>query len=580
MKSGEKHKGELSSVWLKAAVAGSLWASVEIIAGSFLHNLRVPFSGTVLSFISVYLMIAFSVIWKEKGLIIRAGLICALMKSISPSAIIFGPMIGIMSEAILLEGAIFLVGQNLPAYILGGSLAVFSAILHKAGSLLLMYGFNLLSLLNSMYDFASKQLNIEEVPGKYLLILISLIYLFSGSIAAIAGYRAGRKALSVKNIQVLSGIDLDKGRKLFEIPSKQKYAPYLLGIHLLMIITILYLLTGTYTALTLLLAGCYILFSILRYHSSMRYFKKPMFWISFIALTFLAGIFWNGFSTGSLFDPDGLWIGLRMNIRATIILLGFSAISVELRNPVIRTLLMNRGFSGLYKASGLAFSALPFSIGILPKGKELIMRPLNSFNIFFSYTDALLGQFEAENRQGPNIIMLSGDTGEGKSTFLASLLELLKKQGIKTGGFIARGIQIQGQRKGFDLEDIKTGEIFELCRDEYVEGRLQTGKYFFDPLAFEKGRNILINALDEQSKLIVIDEIGPLEMQGKGWAPVVEQILADTSNTMLLVVRRQLLKDVCKKWCQNEALLIDISSDDLDSALLKVMNIIRKNDHT
>ena len=132
MDPGIKLRPALKTVWLKAAVAGSLWASVEIIAGSFLHNLRLPLSGTILTFISVYLMISFAVIWNEKGLIIRAGLICALMKSISPSAIIIGPMLGILSEAIILEAAIYFLGHNLTGYVLGGSLAVLSCIRQSA----------------------------------------------------------------------------------------------------------------------------------------------------------------------------------------------------------------------------------------------------------------------------------------------------------------------------------------------------------------------------------------------------------------------------------------------------------------
>ena len=65
----------VKDIWLKASVVGSLWASVEIIAGSFFHNLRIPMAGTILAMISVMIMVAFHQIWKEKGLFWRAGLI-------------------------------------------------------------------------------------------------------------------------------------------------------------------------------------------------------------------------------------------------------------------------------------------------------------------------------------------------------------------------------------------------------------------------------------------------------------------------------------------------------------------------
>ena len=97
---------KLSPVWMKAAIVGGLWASVEIIVGSFLHNLRIPFSGTFLTMQGIMILIAFYRLWPERGLIWRAGLICALMKSVSPSSVILGPMSGIFFEAILLETGI------------------------------------------------------------------------------------------------------------------------------------------------------------------------------------------------------------------------------------------------------------------------------------------------------------------------------------------------------------------------------------------------------------------------------------------------------------------------------------------
>ena len=71
-------------IWLKAAVIGGLWASLEIIIGSFLHNTRLPMAGTTLAFAGTVLLLGYYQLWPQKGLIIRAGLITAIMKSVSP----------------------------------------------------------------------------------------------------------------------------------------------------------------------------------------------------------------------------------------------------------------------------------------------------------------------------------------------------------------------------------------------------------------------------------------------------------------------------------------------------------------
>ncbi|MBP1599578.1 MAG: hypothetical protein H6Q05_4955, partial [Acidobacteria bacterium] len=78
---------------------GSLWAANEIVLGSFLHNVGVPFTGTILACIGVAVLVAGLRLWDDPGVVWRAGVICSLMKSISPSSVILGPMVGILAEA-------------------------------------------------------------------------------------------------------------------------------------------------------------------------------------------------------------------------------------------------------------------------------------------------------------------------------------------------------------------------------------------------------------------------------------------------------------------------------------------------
>ena len=133
-------KTELSEKWIKAAIAGTIWAASEIVLGSFLHNLRVPFSGNILTAIGIIILISISYTWSAKGLFWRAGLICAIMKTMSPSAIIFGPMIAIMAESLLLELFTRILGRTYAGYIIGAMLAMSWNLLHKIGSYIISYG--------------------------------------------------------------------------------------------------------------------------------------------------------------------------------------------------------------------------------------------------------------------------------------------------------------------------------------------------------------------------------------------------------------------------------------------------------
>ena len=140
----EQSKGVVNDKWIKASVLAGLWAGIEIIAGSFLHNLRIPLSGTILTLVSIILVVGFFQIWPKYGIIWRAGLITALMKSISPSAVILGPMIAITVEGFIMEFAIRVVGRNITGYISAGMLTMVGILVHKVIRLFLLYGWDIL----------------------------------------------------------------------------------------------------------------------------------------------------------------------------------------------------------------------------------------------------------------------------------------------------------------------------------------------------------------------------------------------------------------------------------------------------
>jgi hypothetical protein len=73
---------------------GVHWKSLEITLGSALHNLMVPMTvGTLLTFLGVFTVSVISANNFQRGFFWRAALICALLKSVSPSAVILPPMV-------------------------------------------------------------------------------------------------------------------------------------------------------------------------------------------------------------------------------------------------------------------------------------------------------------------------------------------------------------------------------------------------------------------------------------------------------------------------------------------------------
>jgi nucleoside-triphosphatase THEP1 len=110
---------------------------------------------------------------------------------------------------------------------------------------------------------------------------------------------------------------------------------------------------------------------------------------------------------------------------------------------------------------------------------------------------------------------------------------------------------INGQRM---ILNISTQQTFPIqCVDTSTNEEIITiGKYHFFAAVFQKANAILLQALDVKPQWLVIDEIGKLEMQGKGFYESVKLIIdyyiinyfEQTNFNLLLVVRDSLVNEV------------------------------------
>jgi len=552
-------QNKVSEIWLKASVVGALWASVEIILGSFFHNLRVPFAGTILAMNSVALMVAFNQVWKVKGLFWRAGLIAALMKSISPSAILLGPMIGIFTEALLMEISTRAFGRNILGYLLGGTLALSSTIAHKIVSLLVYYGLDFVTVLANLYNYAVKQIGYPNLQPELALFILLGLYGFLGIVSSVFGYAIGRRAnkTPVKTGQTET-INLSLDKKLFGLEEGQKFSVKVLFLHIFIVVACLLMINSFSFFLGSVFIIVYVIFCVFYYKRSLRHLKRPFFWIQVVVLTMLATIFFNGFQSGNFFDVQGLMVGIKMNIRAILILVGFSAISVELRNPMVKSVLYRKGFSQLYLSIGLAFAALPSVISRFSKPKQFFRRPFQTLGSVLLQADSLFSLF-SESINKPKVFILTGDKHEGKTTFAASLAHALEKEGAVVGGFLAPGKFENNRRSSFEILDLKTKKQQALCSIHFTEGE-EVGPFRFNPEGQKFGKQILAAENLKDVDITFIDEIGPLEIKGKGWASSIDLIMNEPGIPQIWIIRKGLVDEVIRKWSILDVQVFDISN--------------------
>jgi hypothetical protein len=369
------------NIWLKAAVAGGLWASFEIIVGSFLHNIHMPFSGTTLATFSVILMIAFLQIWPLNGLIWRAGIICGLMKSLSPSAVILGPMTGIMMEAIIMDLMIYLLGKNILGYLAAGAGALLSAILHKASSLLILYGTDVINIYTGLFDFFKEQLSISNIKPADLLIGIALVYIALGTVAAASGFFLGKYSVKTHLTDPMPPIAVDPFASGWnKTDPNQPFRIFLLILHILFLPGMLMLLNKYgLKPVAMIPVFIYIILSVLYYKQIIHRLKKPFFWSQLIIMTIIAGLFWHSPEAASGNLRNGYMVGLEMSLRAVLVITAFSGLSVEIRNPMVTKVLFKSRLRNGYAALSLAFNSLPAMLDRSAKVKTFFRKHVQSF---------------------------------------------------------------------------------------------------------------------------------------------------------------------------------------------------------
>lgn len=274
----------------------------------------------------------------------------------------------------------------------------------------------------------------------------------------------------------------------------------------------------------------------------MRRLAKPLFWMQLLIILLLAVLLWDDKTMGFI-------VGIKMILRAIMVISALASISVELKNPLVKSLLYKKGYSQLYSIMGLATSAVPFILKNLAVEKKSFLNPFKLLKNSVGLSEVLFQEFQEHLQQNNVIYIISGETRSGKTTYLKKIINRIREQdsSLKIGGLIAHGIDKEGERYGFDIEDVALGKKAFLCSQKPIENALKTGRFYFSKEGLVFGEKALTSNL-ENTDLLVIDEIGYLELKGKGWFESIEKALEYPNLNMIWVVRKQILEEVLQLW--------------------------------
>ena len=555
-------KPALSEKWIKASIIGTIWAASEIVLGSFLHNLKVPFSGNVLTAIGLIILISISYRWREKGLFWRAGLICAMLKTLSPSAVIFGPIVAIFSESLLLELFVRLLGRTIPGYLLGSMMAMTWNLFQKIANYVIFYGAGIVDVYTDLLRMAQKQLHLKtDIVWLPIIILLIADILF-GILAGLIGIRVGRKALK-DTVTPLPGTERNSFTKVDKKPVDAfNYSVLWLLADFLLIIGSMLLLSYTrWMVWSPIITGIVIVWAF-RYKRALRQLSKPKFWIFFVVITLITAFVFTKAQTGENVLVNGLLAGFQMNFRAVIIILGFAVLGTELYNPKVRNFFLGTSFKNLPLAIELSVESLPYFIARIPDFKTTVRNPVSVFSGFIFHAESRLAEVRSKSGFQQKLFIISGSKNEGKTWLAKNLVEVFRENEIPFGGFLSEKVREGSQVIGYDLVDILTGNREILLRESDETGMNMIGRYAIFPQGLKKGIQLLSHAQLLGKRLVIIDEVGRLELNDKGWSESISSLMKTSNIHLLFIVRDTFIDEVISKWNIAQPHIFKVSQTD------------------
>lgn len=149
------------------------------------------------------------------------------------------------------------------------------------------------------------------------------------------------------------------------------------------------------------------------------------------------------------------------------------------------------------------------------------------------------------------LTVISGARGSGKTTRLRGYVAALARAGRTIGGVASPAIGEDGRRIGYDLLDLRRGDCRPLARVVNAPGIVPTiGNFLFDESALAHGHNAIVAAINDGLDAVAIDEVGPLEWEGRGWAAALTHALAAgrVGQELIVVVRASLRERLAERF--------------------------------
>ncbi len=171
-------------------------------------------------------------------------------------------------------------------------------------------------------------------------------------------------------------------------------------------------------------------------------------------------------------------------------------------------------------------------------------------------------------------IGITGLPRVGKTQALIKVIRLLEEEEISVGGMVTEAIIKNGQRQGFYVMDWETRKKGVMAKKGLVS-KVNVGEYGVDLETLEAIGVAAIERGLETKDVVVIDEVGKMEVESKHFVEVVKDAF-ETTTPMLLTLhkksRNPLLQDIRRR---DDVRILEVTEINKDFLPFKILRLLK-----
>ena len=167
------------------------------------------------------------------------------------------------------------------------------------------------------------------------------------------------------------------------------------------------------------------------------------------------------------------------------------------------------------------------------------------------------------------LILFTGRKHSGKTTAADRLARQVRSKGFRVAGLLAPAVYKDSRLVGFGAVDLMRDKQIDLANRRVATGK--KGRWAFTEAGLKLGKAALNPSAAGSADLIIVDEFGPLELDGRGWRKEVDLLLASTDVPVVLVVRQELQERVQKLYENYPSTKLGATKKDSINKVIKIL---------